>query len=283
MGRQILEITCTSDTTFADFQVLAEKQSGIVDGGLRFLHKGSSSPQKTLAEVNIKDGTKIMALRSAKQVAADKDKEKLAKLRKAEKDILQLKDSSGAKGVASSSSASASGTSYVGDEKIEGASHVILIKGKLRVRVNIDMSSSVWALKEKAASFQEIGSAPRNIRLMFKGGFLKDDSSLADCTVKSGASLMVLFTARHHDEVEDAAEMSSIEGKVQELEQKAKRIRSQLEHRLLDDVDLKVAKGELEEAVNRLRDNVESVRSIDARKATLLGTLNSVQDLIARM
>lgn len=280
VGREKWEIPCTSATTFGQLRSSVEKKAGAVEGGMRLLHKGKSfSDESTLDQGNVIDGTKMMAMRTAKQGEAERDIEKLAALGKMEKDVLDIKGHRD-RGSAAPRTTSVTSNAILGDPEVDGTSWVLLIKGNSKFRVNIELSSSVLSLKERVSSIQAIGSKSRNIRLLFKGTFLKDTVSLEDCGVKSGVSIMLLFNARHHDEKDDVVEIDSILEKLSALEEKAKSVQSQASHRLLDSVDLSVAKGDLTETTNRLQDNVQSVRTEDSRKPELLRRLEAVDDIV---
>lgn len=291
-GKQRWDVKASSDMTFGDLRTQIEEREGTVAGGLRLICKGKSHPdQLKLSEAGVSNGSKMMVMRTSKQKEQEKDQEKRAKLRSDFKSLSELRGQSSriseqSADVAASSSQNkpvVKGCGILGDQKLDGVPSVLLIQGKNKYRVNIDMTESVVVLKQKAATMDGINSIASNMRLLHKGKFLKDGCSLAEYGVQDGSSLMLLFTAKHHDAKDDYIEVNSIKKKLDELEAKTKSAASQAEHRLLDSTDLAIKKSELQDVLSRLRDNLSSVRSEDERRASMERQLDVVEDLISRL
>lgn len=279
MGRQKWEFIGHEQMKFMELRHMVEAKAGTVEGGIRLLHKGKSlSDNETFASVNVTSGTKMMGLRTAKQREEEKNREKNAKLISNRTAMDELKDKVGKPETeGASASSSTGGRTLRGDAAIEGSDYVVLIKGKDKYRVNIDLSESVVAVKNKATSMEGIKSEARDMRLLFKGKFLQNDINLDEAGVKRGASLMLLFSARHHDAKEGFTEISSIEKKLEALEKETRAVASKANHRLLYGADLTVEKARLSEAVGTLKDNLFSVRKEDERRAELNRRLAEVE------
>lgn len=285
MGRQKLEVECTGTMTFGELRSNVESSAGTVEGGMRLLHKGKSFPDHvTLEYAKVGPGTKMMAMRTQKQRDDEKDKEKRGKLLKDARALDTMKDDMGKSSIDSgAASVAVSRNTIRGDATIEGMTSVLVIKGTAKYRVNTPLSERVYSLKEKVAAMEDIKSEARDMRLLFKGKVLQDAQTLDGQGVKDGSPVMLLFSARHHDAKDDLAEIGSIQDKISELERKARSVASKAKHRLLDDVALSLAKGELLETLNRLKDNLVSVRSEDDRRDGLEKRLAAMDDVIENL
>ncbi|PXF49064.1 hypothetical protein BWQ96_01202 [Gracilariopsis chorda] len=291
-GKKGWEVKVSSDITFGDLRTQIEEKEGTVAGGLRLICKGRSHPDHLkLSEVGVSTGSKMMVMRTSKQKEQEKEQEKRTKLQSDYKSLSELRAQSSVISKPSTDAGASSSNAkpvvreigVLGDPQQDCVTSVILIQGKNKYRVNIEMTESVVVLKQKAAFIDGINSKASNMRLLFKGKFLKDECNLSEYGVKDGSSLMLLFNAKHHDAKDDFIEMGSIKKKLDELEAKTRSVASQAEHRLLDSVDLAVKKSELQDIFTRLRDNLSSVRSEDERRASMECQLDVVEELISRL
>lgn len=282
VGREKLEINASGDMTFGELRRVIEGRTGSVDGGLRLVHKGTSFPDtKTLCSAGVKSRTNMMALRTKKQIDARKDMEKREKLKRDQDSAVAMKERTRTKDTGSSSESPRPLKQVVlGDDPVDGQTSVILIKGRSKFRVNIDLSKSVASLKEKASVLDGMNGQPRDMKLLFKGKYLDDAKPLSEYDAKDGVSMMLLFSARHHDAKEDFAEVGRIEQKVAELEGKVRGLLSKVNHRFLDDVEKRIARGELEEESLRYKDNIGSVKSDDRRKPEIEAKLSEIAAML---
>ncbi|KAI0561952.1 Ubiquitin [Gracilaria domingensis] len=227
----------------------------------------------------------MMALRTAKQRDEESAEAKSARLRAPHKSLAEMRAESSAGAAASScaKTAPSSVQTILGDHPVEGIPSVLLIHGRQKYRFNVQLSDTVFTLKEKASTVQPMQSHPSNMRLLFKGKFLADEHTLEQVGAKCGSSFMLLFNAKHHDAVEDKQQISSIDDNLRQLEAKANALASQVEHRLLDTVDVAVKKTELNDTLHRLKDNLSSVRSEDQRRASMEQRLQTVEHIISRL
>lgn len=276
-GKETWEVTGSPETTFGDLRKEAEARAGAVEGGLRLLHKGKSLEDRTtLAAAKVTTGTKMMALATAKQREADARIEKATKSARESAAVDRMRERSAEKSAGSASNAVPSPATVCGDATVSGQTSVLLRKGRETFRANISLSSTVAQLKAHAAGLDGVEAQARDMKLLHKGRFLKDETSLQDCGVRDGATMLLMFGVRHHDKGEARIEMDQVEKEVGELEQKVQGVAAKARGRLLDSTDLALAKGEVLEIFERLKDNVVSVRGEDEGQKVLQERLRQV-------
>lgn len=279
-GRVAWQLSVSPEMTFAGLRKQVEEKAGAVDGGLRLLHKGKSFPDTaTLLSAKVTTGTRMMALATAKQREADARKEKAIK---AKTDNAAL-DTMGKSPASASSAASSPPIVVRGDPEVPGQTNVVLVKGRDKFRANVELSISVGKLKTIAAGLEGMDAAARDMKLLFKGRFLDNSSLLSECGVKNSSSIVLLFGARHHDAKDARVELNSIELEISTLEKKVHSAIAKGKSRLLDSVDLALAKGEIFELFNRLKDNLHSVQGEEERKRSLEKRIASVEPAIEEL
>lgn len=276
-GRETWEVTGSPETTFGDLRKEAEARSGAVEGGLRLLHKGRSLDDSTTLEAaKVSTGTKMMALTTAKQREADARIEKTAKSVRDSVALDGMRELSAEKSAGSPSNAVPSPATVRGDAAVSGQTSVMLKKGRETFRANVSLSATVAQLKAHAAGLDGVDAQARDMKLLHKGRFLKDETLLQDCGVCDGATMLLMFGGRHHDKGDARIEMDGVEKEVGELERKVQGVAAKARGRLLDSTDLALAKGEVFEIFGRLKDNVGSVRGEDERRKVLEERLRQV-------
>lgn len=271
-GQETVEVSINPEHTFGDLRRKAEKSFGVMEGGLRLLHKSSES--STLSSGKVVNGTRMMALKTAKQANADDHAEKAR--RDAEATSLRQAAVSQSTTAAASTSVAASGKPATrGHPEVAGQTHVLLIKGREKFRANVELSATVGDLKRIASGLDGMNAAARDMKMLFRG-VMKDEAVLSAIGIRSGSSIMLMFGARYHDANDARAELIGIEKEVDELQERVRVTISQAKSRLLEGVDLGLANGAIHDTIQRLKDNVESVRGEEERRGALEKRLESI-------
>lgn len=282
MGREKWAISIAKNQTFGDLRALVETKANVISGGLRLIHKGKTHSDNVILEsISVTSGTKMMAMRTGKQVKDEEDKKRAAKLAADNAAALALKERVGSS-VASSvdkSDGEDTKSGAKGDPVTDG-SFVLLKKRTDIFRVNIEMEASIGDLKQQVAMIDGINAEPRDIRILGKGRMLTGEKSLKECGISSGSTLMILFNARHHDKQEASVQVTSITKEVNDLQAKTQSVQKKANKRLLNGVEITIARGELVDTVTRLKDNLASVRGDDERIPLLEKQLNEIEELI---
>lgn len=277
-GKDMVEIKGSPNMTVANLRHQAESGLGMVDGGLRLLFKGKFLDDgTTLTSAKVTHGAKMMAMASAKQREADLQAKKNARSAQDNAALDAMREQSFGKDSASASNTSSSAPAVRGDEAIAGRSHVVLKKGREVFRVNIELSRTAGELKIQAAGLQGMNAESRDMKLLHRGRFLKDETLLMEAGVREGSAIMLMFGARHHDRKDAVEDMEHLEREVEELEGKVKGFVSKARGRLLDSTDLALAKGQVLEIYERLKDNLISIRTEERHKKDLEDRLRQVQ------
>lgn len=283
-GKDTLEVNGSPAMTFGDLRKEAEARVSAVEGGLRLLYKGKSLDDRTtLAAAKVTSGTKMMALATPKQREADARDEKAAKAVRESAAVDAMRERSTEAASASASNASPITLAVGGDAKVSGQTSVLLKKGRETFRANLALNATVGELKIHAAGLDGINAEAGDMKLLHKGRFLKDDTSLGDCGVLDGATMLLMFGVRHHDKGDARIEMEQVEKEIGELEQKVTGVAAKARGRLLDSTDLALAKGQVLENYERLKDNLVSVRGEEERRKGLEGRLRQVKLELERL
>lgn len=263
-GRGKFAIAGHAGMTWGD--VLAELASAADcdASSIRLLFKGKTADTNQRL-TGVKSGTKLMALKTKGQHAAEQKQE--ARAKQAEGLAAAERLLSGASPAAESSSESSSANPasrkiFLGDT-IDGDTefYVRVVHGSQWYNLVLPATSSVGNIKERLTSL--CGISDSNQQLVYRGKRnFDDDALLSDVgAVKMGSTFLLLANMRHHDIAEAKLDASRIETDVAALEEKTKGLYKRVRGRLLNDfVDLTIAIGELEGEALRLEDNIASVR-----------------------
>lgn len=253
-GKQSVAATVSSEDKICVLRQNVEQALGYVEDGIRLIFKGKSlSDTSTVQACGLQDGAKLMVLRTPKQLKAEREKEKQFKLQQ----------------VCSSSEAASNFTTFdtdqkpkiLGDQEKPGTDFVVVKKGRDQYRVNAPKSAS--DVKKRIAVMIHTSNW-KEIRLLGAGKFLKDDDA-----IKSGTTLMMLFTAKHHDRQEEAVEVKKLEEEVGQIENRFTAIQKQAARRLKDRNDILFEKSQINQDIRRIRDNLELIQDNNHAKVQL--------------
>lgn len=253
-GKQSVAASVFSEDKVSVLRQNVEQALGYVEDGIRLIFKGKSlSDMSTVQSCGLRDGAKLMALRTPKQLKAEREKEKQIKLKQvpsSSETVLKL-----------STSDTDQKPKILGDQEEPSTEFVMVKKGRDQYRVNAPKSAN--DVKKRIAVM--IGTSNwKEIRLLGAGKFLKDDDG-----VKSGSTLMMLFTAKHHDRQEEAVELKKLEEEVDQVEKRFTALQKQAARRLKDRNDILIEKSQIDQDIRRIRDNLELIQDDNHAKVQL--------------
>jgi hypothetical protein len=266
VGRDKFDVQANGGMTWADVLLQLSEQRGAEE--LRLLHKGKTVvPSQTLLSASVKDGTKLMALKTAGQHG----KEKKAALRSAavaaDKAVDHMRCRTPA-AVTVGTAASASKRGLLGDEVDEDDNaqyYVRVTHGPKTYRVlfsgDAAQCATVHDLKVRLEGLANV--QVRHQRLIFRGKRdLSDDFTLATgLGAKRGALFMLLFSSEQHDAVDARQDIGVLSTQTEALSSRVVTVEKKVRGRLLSDyVELTLAVGELEAECDRLIGNVGAVQ-----------------------
>jgi hypothetical protein len=266
VGRDKFNVQANGGMTWADVLLLLSEQRGTDE--LRLLHKGKTVvPSQTLVSASVKDGTKLMALKTAGQHG----KEKKAALRSASDAADKAADHMlfhTPTAVAAGTAASASKRGLLGDEVDEddhAQYYVRVTHGPKTYRVLFSGDAAQCAtVHDLKVRLEGLANVPlRHQRLIFRGKRdLSDDFTLATgLGAKRGALFMLLLTSEQHDAVEARQDIGALMTQTEALSSRVVAVEKKVRGRLLSDyVELTLAVGELETECDRLIGNVGAVQ-----------------------
>lgn len=279
-GRERWDIPVRPQTTFAELRKEVETRADAIEGGIRLLYRGKGiADDATLESANVTAGTRLMALSTEKQHKADDRTEKRSKAAQDSAALNAMRE----RRVSTAGSEGSSPNqqrSLRGDPEVSGQSNVILVKGRDKFRVNVDLSASVGDLKVIASRLDGIDASPRDMKMLFKGRFMSDAVVLSDSGIHSGSSIMLMFGARYHDGLDAKADLTEIEEECSLLEDKVRQAVAKARGRLLDTVDLALAKGEVLDMFKSLKNRIESVKGHEEQRKSLLERVAAVEPSI---
>lgn len=278
---QILLDVPSTRSTLGSVRKEVEKRFGLVENGVRLLFNGKTmSDVATLESAGIKSNAKLMAMRTMTQHKAEKEFEKRRKLSPVVENPARLEaEPSKSKSMTGSA---ISTRPKIGDAEIPGEPFIIVQKGRDKFRINISTSATVHEVKLRFASLDGVEAVACEVRLMSGGKFLKDEMTLNDYGVKEGATMMALFTARHHDRQEARSEMVKLADRVERLEREMSALNRSVEHRLATTDEIIVIRSQLLRDVELVRSNVSAVRGEEDKAKTLLKRLDALDDQSAK-
>lgn len=265
-GRDKYTVNASADMTWGDVLAKLAAMAGCDATSLRLLFKGKTADvEQTLSNAGLKNGTRLMAMKTKAQHAAEKQEETRLKLSGQSIAAEQLR--SGAKGVGCAqhgAKSTAPKKLTLGDTIDRNTPYYVrIVQGSQWYNLILPQTGCVGSLKERLATL--CGVSAKDQRLVFMGQRnFEDDAKLANIGAKRGSTFMLLASMRHHDMQEAKGDILRIEKEVSSLEEETAGLEKRVRGRLLNDfVDLSIAIGHLESAVLRLEDNVGSVRLSD--------------------
>lgn len=288
-GLQLQQLTIPSSSTFGALRRRVEEENGYTDGGLRLIHKGKiMGDDASLESGGVKTGTKLLFMRTAKQLQADKDAARRAKLQtpgtEGPANLSEARAAAASKADAQSSTSQSNSSKAItprGDAVIAGVAHVMLQNGRERIRINAGADVAVSTVRERAG--MELGVSATAIRLLGGGRFLKDGGSLGEAGVRDGASIMIMMSRGFHESQTKREDVGRVEKETAALAARVQGARKRAAHRLLEGGELLLVRGELRGEVGRLKGNLDASGDKDERKDKLLKQLAELEESIEEL
>lgn len=280
-GRQKVQVEAEEAETFGEVRAAVEKQTGVVPHGIRLLHKGKTMADATVLQTaGVKTGTKLMAMRTQKQHAVEKQQNKLNALQSLEKPSVKPTDRSEAQAVQHADQHPSTSRVICGDDYIDGQCHVIVSKGRARYRINIELTALVKDVKERLCTMDGVDGVASNVRLLSKGKFLTDANALAEQGVKPGGTMMAMFNARHHDTQEARTYVARIADEVAHMETEIRTWLKQSQKRVITPEEVSLQRSTFTQDVRRVRDNLNTVHVSDERIDALQKRLDELDKML---
>jgi Ubiquitin family len=272
VSREKYEVQATAAMTWADVLSTLAEQRGSDACDLRLLHKGKMAvPTQTLLAASVKDGTKLIAMKTAGQHRKEKNDASRAAAETADKSAERMRASSATAGTSSGALAPASSIAakrvMLGDDVDEEDSSQFYVRvshGPRTYRILFPSeaahSATLRDLKLRLEGLAQVQL--RQQRIIFAGKRdMPDDTTLADgMGAKRGAVFILMFSSKQHDAVEAMQNIGLMTTQTKALGVRVEAVERKVRGRLLSDyAELTLAIGELEGEVERLSGNVEAV------------------------
>jgi hypothetical protein len=267
-------------------------QVGVSAYGLRLLYKGRTTERnESLAASHVRDGARLMAMKTSKQHEKEGKSSLQAEAAKAREQVARARN--GVDGYArenASTGPSMPHREFFGDDVDESSDvcYVLVTQGlKIYKIIVSDPFYTVLDLKSRLEGMTNVPA--KDQKLLFRGSSnINDDRKLiGDLGAKRGSKFMLLFTRERHDAVDSHNDLSSLKTETESLLERVRVAEREVRGRLVSEyADMTILIGELDGECSRLTGNVSAVRvgkneADDFATAALL--LDKLRDVAQRV
>jgi hypothetical protein len=288
--------------TWDEVVVELSAKVGVPADGLRLIHKGHTvERRRTLAASQVKDGCRLLALKTSKQHDSELRTRTQANTARA----TTVADSMRDRAIAGATVTEAAGTEkssmdgYLGDaDACADALFVLVCQGSKTYAVLVaDEALTVRYLKSRLEGMT--GVAAKDLRLLFGGkSDIDDDEKLVgDLHVKRGSKFVLMFKRAQHEKLDSREELTSLRAQTEALEDLVTRTERKVQARLISDyAELSLLIGELGGECSRLAGNVkvvhigrdeakdaEAVTSLSETLQVIEGRVSALQEIALSM
>lgn len=271
-GRESFAYNGTAASTWSDVISIVETSAGIEAGGLRLIFRGKTVvPSETLGSSGVKNGSRLMALKTAKQHSTERSLARFEKAKETAAEVEELKDATRSKESSDSTGGVASSRHQVFGDEVPSSESDFYVKvtcsGKTYcVKVEPDALTSYTVADLKARLREMCGVEPRHQNLICAGkrNISDSDRLLEDLHVKRGGHMMLLAKEERHKMMETRMDFETLCHRVEVMQQGISKVERRVRGRLVSDfAELVAAIAPLESEHSNLSRNLAVLRVDD--------------------
>lgn len=167
-----------------------------------------------------------------------------------------------------------------GDSIGDGDDYVVVRFGRERYNVLTASVKTVLELKSRLSEMEGVNMIPANMNLLFSGRKCSDAELLTTLKVKRGSMFMLLGKAGHHDTVDSKKELGTIRTSLVRLEARSKKLKRDINSRLVDNIAIVARLGELESEAIILKDQLRANRCEETLQESAKTATERVDELL---
>jgi hypothetical protein len=240
-------------------------QVGVSTDGLRLLYKGRTTERKdSLDASHVRDGARLMAMKSSKQHEEDGKSRRRAEIAIAREGVDSFWNGADSCGRDNASRPSVPQREYFGDDVDESsdACYILVSHGSKIYKIVVsDQFYTVLDLKSRLEGMTKV--SVKDQKLIFRGsGDITDDQKIVgDLGAKRGSKFMLLFTRERHDAVDAHNDLSALRTETESLLERVRVAERKVRGRLVSEyAEMTLLIGELDGECSRLTGNVSAAR-----------------------